>query len=101
MRFMQIIVGLIALAFIGLCALAYVNVGWQGFDRVLAEPWGVVTLADVMVGAVCMTIVIFVTEPDWRVALAWAAPIFVLGHVVSCVWVIMRFLRTESGEANH
>ncbi|HCD16123.1 MAG TPA: hypothetical protein DEQ83_00625 [Rhodobiaceae bacterium] len=89
------VVGFVALAFIGLCVLAYTAIGWQGFDRVLAEPWGLVTLADVMVGAVCMSVVIFYSETDWRVALAWSAPIFFLGHVVSCIWVILRFLRAK------
>ena len=91
----RLIVGLVALGFVGLCALAYSHIGWQGFDRVLAEPWGLVTLADVMVGAVCMSVVIFFSEDDWRVALAWSAPIFILGHVVSCAWVVSRFLRAK------
>ena len=91
----RLIVGLVALGFVGLCALAYADIGWQGFDRVLAEPWGLVTLADVMVGAVCISVVIFFSEDDWRVALVWSAPIFILGHVVSCAWVLSRFLRSK------
>ena len=91
----RLIVGLVGLGFVGLCALAYANIGWQGFDRVLAEPWGLVTLADVMVGAVCISVIIFFSEDDWRVALAWSAPIFILGHVVSCAWVLLRFLRSK------
>ena len=97
----RLIVGLAALGFVGLCALAYADIGWQGFDRVLAEPWGLVTLADVMVGAVCISVVIFFSEDDWRVALAWGAPIFILGHVVSCAWVVSRFLRAKQAEINH
>ena len=97
----SLIVGFVGLAFVGLCALAFGNIGGQGFDRVLAEPWGLVTLADVMVGAVCMSVVIFFSEDDWRVALAWGAPIFILGHVVSCAWVVLRFLRAKQVETNH
>ena len=91
----RLAVGLVALGLVGLCALAYANIGWQGFDRVLAEPWGLVTLADVIVGAVCMSVVIFFSEDDWQVALAWSVPIFILGHVVSCAWVVSRFLRAK------
>ena len=97
----RLIVGLVGMAFVGLCALAYANKGGQGFDRVLAEPWGLVTLADVLVGAVCMNVIIFFSEDDWRVALTWGAPIFVLGHVVSCAWVVSRFLRAKQVETNH
>lgn len=88
----QIVVGVAALLFLGLCALAYANVGGSGFDKVLAQPWGLVTLADVMLGGICMAAVIFSQETDKRVAAAWALPIFVLGHVVSAAWVIVRFL---------
>ena len=101
MQTARLIVGFVGLGFVGLCALAYANIGGQGFDRVLAEPWGLVTLADVMVGAVCMSVVIFFSEDDWRVALAWGAPIFILGHVVSCAWVVSRFLRAKRVETNH
>jgi hypothetical protein len=36
--------------------------------------------------------VIFLTEKDWRVALAWSAPIFLLGHVVSIGWLVVRMI---------
>ena len=88
----QIIVGLAGLLFLGLCALAYANVGGSGFDKVVAEPWGLVTLADVMLGGICMSAVIFWQETDKRVALAWSLPIFLLGHVVSAAWVIVRLV---------
>jgi len=91
----RLIVGFVGLGFVGLCAYAYNSIGWQGFDRVLAEPWGLVTLSDVLVGAVCMNVIIFFSEDDWRVALAWGAPIFVLGHVISCVWIVSRYLRAK------
>lgn len=88
----QIIVALAALVFLVFCVLAYGQVGLSGFDRVLAEPWGLVTLLDVMLGAVCMSAVIFAQEKDKRIAAAWALPIFLLGHVVSAAWVVIRFL---------
>ena len=62
------------------------------FDNVLAEPWGLVTLADVMLGGVCMGAVIFAHEKQKRVALMWTLPIFLLGHVVSVAWLLLRFL---------
>lgn len=86
------IVGLAGLLFLLLCGLAYNSVGGSGFDVVLAQPWGLVTLADVMLGGVCMGAVIFATESDKRVALAWAVSIFPLGHVVSVIWLLVRFL---------
>lgn len=86
------IVGAAGGFFLLLCLLAYAQVGGNGFDTVLAEPWGVVTLMDVMLGGVCMGAVIFSQESDKRVAAAWTLPIFLLGHVVSVAWLLVRFL---------
>ena len=86
------VVGLAGLLFLGLCFLAYTNVGLSGFDLVLAQPWGLVTLADVSLGGVCIGAVIFAFEKDKKIAVAWTAPIFLLGHVVSVAWLLVRFL---------
>ncbi len=88
----KIIIALAGLLFLALCWHAYRSVGGGGFDNVLAEPWGRVVLADVMLGGVCMGAVIFAHEKQIHVAALWTVPIFVLGHVVSVAWVVMRFL---------
>ena len=86
------IIGLAGLLFFALCWNAYRSVGGDGFDNVLAEPWGLVVLADVMLGGMCMGAVIFAHEKQKRVAAFWTLPIFLLGHVVSVAWLLMRFL---------
>ena len=91
----QIAIAFAGLVFLGFCALAYGQVGWRGFDQVLAQPWGLVTLLDVMLGAACMSAVIMAHERNTRTALMWALPIFVLGHVVSVAWVVVRFLPSK------
>jgi hypothetical protein len=88
----KFIVALAGLLFLALCWHAYRSVGGGGFDNVLAEPWGRVVLADVMLGGVCMGAVIFAHEKQIHVAALWTVPIFVLGHVVSVAWVVVRFL---------
>ncbi len=86
------VVGAAGAFFLLLCFWAYGATGLAGFDNVLAEPWGMVTLMDVMLGGVCMGAVIFAQENDKRVALAWTLAIFPLGHVVSVAWLLLRFL---------
>ncbi len=88
----RIIVSLAGLAFVAKCVAAYSQVGFTGFDAVLAQPWGMVTLWDVFLGGICMSAIIFAYEKNWRIALLWAVPIFALGHVVSAAWVVLRFL---------
>ena len=92
---LTVAVGLAGLLFLLLCITAYKSVGGSGFDNVLAEPWGLVTLADVMLGGICMGAVILSHEKQKRVAALWALPIFVLGHVVSVVWLLVRFLPSQ------
>ena len=53
---------------------------------------GLRVVMDVMLGGVCMGAVIFSQESDKRVAAAWTLPIFLLGHVVSVAWLLVRFL---------
>lgn len=89
---LRILVAAAGAIFVLLCIFAYRQSGLSGFDAVLAEPWGVVTLMDVMLGGVCMGAVIFTQEKDKRLAIAWALPIFLLGHVVSVAWLLLRFL---------
>ena len=90
-------VGLAALGFVAACFWAYGEVGWSGFDIVIAQPWGVVTTLDVMLGAVCMGAVIFHYEEKPLIAALWSLAIFPLGHVVSAAWLILRFQRARGG----
>jgi len=92
---MRYVVGLAALGFVAVCFWAYGEVGWGGFDMVLAQPWGVVVTLDVMLGAVCIAAIIFHYEENPLVAALWSLAIFPLGHVVSAVWFITRFQRSR------
>lgn len=73
------------------CGVAYQMVGFSGFDQVLAQPWGIVTILDLVLGAVCITAVIFTLEKNWQTAALWSVPIFILGNVVTAVWILIRF----------
>ena len=85
---LKIIVGFALSIFMVACVLAYLAVGWSGFDKVLAEPWGLVTILDLVLGVVCMTAVIFTVESDWKKATMWSVPIYFLGNIVTAVWIL-------------
>ncbi|MEC7475832.1 MAG: DUF1475 family protein [Pseudomonadota bacterium] len=87
---LKIIVGFALSIFLVACVLAYLAVGWSGFDKVLAEPWGLVTILDLVLGVVCMTTVIFTVESDWKKAAMWSVPIYFLGNIVTAVWILTR-----------
>jgi hypothetical protein len=81
--------------FLSACWLAYQAVGWTGFDRVLAESWGLVTLLDVVLGGVVMSIVIFLSEDKPSRAGLWTVGIFLFGHTLSALWLLHYIFRSQ------
>ncbi|HRO03631.1 MAG TPA: hypothetical protein PLS69_08535, partial [Terricaulis sp.] len=65
--------------------------GFLDQAKVLATlPWGVATLADLIVGFVLFAVLVFLTERSWVVAALWAAPILLLGNVWAAIWFVIR-----------
>lgn len=58
-----------------------------------AEPWTVVTLADLYLGFVIAAAAILLAERRLAVGLAWALPVFVLGNIWTAIWVALRLPR--------
>ncbi len=61
-------------------------------DFLLGKPWGIVSMVDLYLGFLLSAVVIFLVEPDKRVALIWLLPIFVLGNIVTALWFVLRGL---------
>lgn len=59
--------------------------GW-----LVSGPWGVVTLFDLYLGFAFLAVLIFVLEPDRRLALLFILPLPVLGNVWAAVWMVVR-----------
>ena len=57
------------------------------FQAIVADPWGVVSLIDLYLGFVLISIVIWLFERSPIRALCWIVPIYVLGNTVSAVWL--------------
>ncbi|HWA01109.1 MAG TPA: hypothetical protein VG841_12420 [Caulobacterales bacterium] len=60
------------------------------FNVITTLPWGVATLADLYMGFLFFSIIVFLTERSWFVAALWAAPIFLVGNVWSALWLVIR-----------
>ncbi len=56
-----------------------------------AQPWAVVTFADLYIGFAISAAVILLTERRLWVGLFWALPVFVLGNVWTALWLVLRF----------
>jgi len=60
-------------------------VGW-----LVSEPWGVVSLIDLYLGFFLLAVLIWLFEPDKRIALLFILPLPFIGNVWPAVWLAWR-----------
>lgn len=66
-----------------------------GLRHVIANPWGVVSLLDLGVGLLFIAVWLALVEPSpWRAA-AWIIALFLLGNVVTLVYLLSRTCRAR------
>ena len=61
-----------------------------GLGRMLRDPWSIVTLLDLGVGLVFIAVWIAVMEPRPRYAVLWIIALFLLGNVITLVFLLCR-----------
>jgi len=61
-----------------------------GLQRLLADPWGLVTLLDLSVGLLVIAAWIAVLEPRGAYAAAWIIGLLLLGNVITLVFLLWR-----------
>jgi len=61
-----------------------------GLQRLLADPWGLVTLLDLSVGLLVIAAWIAVLEPRGTYAAAWIIGLLLLGNVITLVFLLWR-----------
>lgn len=62
----------------------------QSGAAMTADPWGIVALVDLYLGFLIIALVIALVERNWIRSVFWITPIFVLGNIWTCVWLIFR-----------
>lgn len=68
----------------------------QSFSAITADPWGIVTLADLYLGFLLFALVIAMTEESkWRAVLIVAA-MALLGNAVTLIWFAWRLPRLHA-----
>ena len=87
---------LYALLGAGLAALIFWAMAADGrplaavLGALFAQPWVVVTLADLYLGFSVLAAIMLLTERRLWVGLFWALPLFVLGNVWAALWLVIR-----------
>ncbi len=63
---------------------------WESFGRIVADPWGIVSLVDLYLGFIVASVVIVIFERNKGVAALWVVPVYFLGNIVTAIWLAWR-----------
>ena len=61
-----------------------------GLQRMLADPWGIVTLLDLSIGLLFVAAWICVMEPRPLFAVGWIIALCMLGNTVTLIFLLLR-----------
>lgn len=63
----------------------------ESFARVAADPWGLVSLADLYLGFVLFGAIVLLHDGVRAASLGWLVALMVLGNLVAAVWLVLRW----------
>ncbi|RKF06279.1 hypothetical protein DEM25_011635 [Oceaniradius stylonematis] len=90
MGVLRVMIAGLGIGFFGLIVWAsFAADFWASFDAIAADPWGLVTLADLYLGFVLTAVVIAGFERGFR-AVLWIVPLPFLGNVWAVIWFVVR-----------
>ncbi len=64
---------------------------FSGFLQTINEPWSIVVLMDFIFGCLMFSWMIFFVEGSAKTTLPWAIALFVVGNIISAVYILLRF----------
>jgi len=87
-------IAILAAAFCGLIVWAWITTPIsESFSRIVSDPWGLVTLVDLYLGFVLISVLILMFEGSVKRSIIWIVPIYFLGNAWTALWVIARLPR--------
>ncbi|MEQ8404711.1 MAG: hypothetical protein RKE49_06410 [Oceanicaulis sp.] len=98
-RILSALGGLILLAAIVWAMLTAGQSLGEAIAWLVSEPWGVVSLIDLYLSFFFVAVLIWILEPNKKIALAFILPLPILGHVWSAVWMAWRLAKVARGRA--
>ena len=63
----------------------------SGFLQTINEPWNIVVLMDFVFGCLMFSWMIFFVEGSAKATLPWAIALFIVGNIISAVYILLRF----------
>ena len=91
MAISRLIVSLALIAFVACLIWGFMTGAPLDLDAFSADPWVFVGTMDLIFGFVLFAVIIAWTEKSPIKAAPWIVALFILGNVVSAVWLLARF----------
>lgn len=87
----QNVLVLLAVGFCCLIGWAFSNASFgDSFAVITTDPWGLVTLADLYLGFILISAIIWAFEGTSAKAVLWIVPTFFLGNFWPAIWLAVR-----------
>ncbi len=78
--------------FVGLFVWAMVmDPTLAGFFVAIKEPWSLVVMMDFVFGCLLFSWMIYFVEGSAKAAVPWAIALFIVGNIVSAIYLLLRF----------
>ncbi|WP_425062157.1 DUF1475 family protein [Pyruvatibacter mobilis] len=92
MTLIRLLSALLGLAFAGALAWGFAEGGSVVplLEIMTADPWGVVTLADLYLGFVLVAFLMVLLEQRRLTGILWGVATVVLGNIVTAAWIVFR-----------
>lgn len=89
------LIGLLAMSAVLIFAFTTGNFGTDG-AKILANPWGIVSLVDLYVGFIIFSIWIVFREKSWLSALIWVVLMMVMGFWTGALYMLIALFKADS-----
>ncbi|MEM1284466.1 MAG: DUF1475 family protein [Pseudomonadota bacterium] len=87
----QVLYGLLGFGLAALIVWAGFNANFlESFGAVMADPWGLVAIADLYLGFLIFALFLFLTDGVRLASFIWIVALCCLGNVVAVAWLVLR-----------
>lgn len=94
--------GALGVGFAALIVWASMNANFgESFTAIAADPWGIVSLADLYLGFLIFAVFVFLVDGARPASFAWVIALMFLGNVLAVIWLVLRWpvlVRRLSGQ---
>ncbi|MFN3227556.1 MAG: hypothetical protein ACE360_15055 [Hyphomicrobiales bacterium] len=88
----RVVFGALGVGFAALIVWASMNANFgESFSTIAADPWGIVSLADLYLGFLIFAVFVFLVDGARPASFAWVIALMFLGNVLAVIWLVLRW----------